>query len=158
MITMGGTIEDLKDLELSYSPMYSTAKDVVNMAALVATNVLYGRFKQVHVSEVRDLYEQGAFFLDVREKNEFENGHIKDALNVPLSELRERMNEIPKDRPIYVHCRSAQRSYNAVMALQNSGFTQVYNVSGSFLGICLYEYVQDTLQQREPIVTAYNFK
>lgn len=158
MITMGGTIEDLKDLELSYSPMYSTAKDVVNMAALVATNVLYGRFKQVHVSEVRDLYEQGAFFLDVREKNEVENGQIKGALNVPLSELRERMNEIPKDRPIYVHCRSAQRSYNAVMALQNSGFTQVYNVSGSFLGICLYEYVQDTLQQREPIVTAYNFK
>lgn len=158
MIAMGGTIEDLKDLELSYSPMYSTAKDVVNMAALVATNVLYGRFKQVHVSEVRDLYEQGAFFLDVREKNEFENGQIKGALNVPLSELRERMNEIPKDRPIYVHCRSAQRSYNAVMALQNSGFTQVYNVSGSFLGICLYEYVQDTLQQREPIVTAYNFK
>ena len=158
MITMGGTIEDLKDLELSYSPMYSTAKDVVNMAALVATNVLYGRFKQIHVSEVRDLYEQGAFFLDVREKNEFENGQIKGALNVPLSELRERMNEIPKDRPIYVHCRSAQRSYNAVMALQNSGFTQVYNVSGSFLGICLYEYVQDTLQQREPIVTAYNFK
>lgn len=158
MITMGGTIEDLKDLELSYSPMYSTAKDVVNMAALVATNVLYGRFKQVHVSEVRDLYEQGAFFLDVREKNEFENGQIKGALNVPLSELRERMNEIPKDRPIYVHCRSAQRSYNAVMALQNSGFTQVYNVSGSFLGICLYEYVQDTLQQREPIVTAYHFK
>ncbi|MEK4138914.1 FAD-dependent oxidoreductase [Kurthia sp. FSL E2-0154] len=158
MIMMGGTIEDLKDLELSYSPMYSTAKDVVNMAALVATNVLYGRFKQVHVSEVRDLYEQGAFFLDVREKNEVENGQIKGALNVPLSELRERMNEIPKDRPIYVHCRSAQRSYNAVMALQNSGFTQVYNVSGSFLGICLYEYVQDTLQQREPIVTAYNFK
>lgn len=158
MITMGGTIEDLKDLELSYSPMYSTAKDVVNMAALVATNVLYGRFKQIHVSEVRDLYEQGAFFLDVREKNEVENGQIKGALNVPLSELRERMNEIPKDRPIYVHCRSAQRSYNAVMALQNSGFTQVYNVSGSFLGICLYEYVQDTLQQREPIVTAYNFK
>lgn len=158
MIMMGGTIEDLKDLELSYSPMYSTAKDVVNMAALVATNVLYGRFKQVHVSEVRDLYEQGAFFLDVREKNEFENGHIKGALNIPLSELRERMNEIPKEHPIYVHCRSAQRSYNAVMALQNSGFTQVYNVSGSFLGICLYEYVQDTLQQREPIVTAYNFK
>ena len=158
MITMGGTIEDLKDLELSYSPMYSTAKDVVNMAALVATNVLYGRFKQIHVSEVRDLYEQGAFFLDVREKNEVENGQIKGALNIPLSELRERMNEIPKDRPIYVHCRSAQRSYNAVMALQNSGFTQVYNVSGSFLGICLYEYVQDTLQQREPIVTAYNFK
>lgn len=158
MITMGGTIEDLKDVELSYSPMYSTAKDVVNMAALVATNVLYGRFKQVHVSEIRDLYEQGAFFLDVREKNEFENGHIKDALNIPLSELRERMDEIPKEHPIYVHCRSAQRSYNAVMALQNSGFTQVYNVSGSFLGICLYEYVQDTLQQREPIVTAYNFK
>lgn len=158
LITMGGTIEDLKDLELSYSPMYGTAKDVVNMAALVATNILYNRFEQVHVSEVRDLYEQDAFFLDVRERNEFENGHIKGALNIPLSELRERMDEVPTNQLVYVHCRSAQRSYNAVMALKNSGFENVLNVSGSFLGICLYEYVQDTLQKREPIVTAYNFK
>ena len=158
MITMNGTIEDLKELELTYSPMFSTAKDVVNMAALVATNILENRFKQVHVTEVRELIESGAYILDVREVGEFDNGHLQTAVNIPLSELRERMHEIPKDRPVYVHCRSAQRSYNAVMALLHSGYTDVYNVSGSFLGICLYEYFRDVTLNREPIVTKYNFK
>lgn len=158
LITMNGTIEDLKELELSYSPMYSTAKDVVNMAALVATNILYGRFKQVQVSDVRGLVEAGAVIVDVREENEFANGHIKGAINVPLSQLRERMHEIPKDVPVYVHCRSSQRSYNAVMALQGNGYENVYNIAGSFLGICLYEYYTDSTTGREPIVTKYNFK
>lgn len=158
LITMGGTLEDLKELELTYSPMFSTAKDVVNLAALVALNVLYGRYNQVHVSEVRALVEEGAYFVDVRERNEFAQGHLRGAVNIPLSELRERMNEIPQDVPVYVHCRSAQRSYNAVMALQNSGFKNVYNVSGSFLGINLYEYFNDVTKNRQPIVTAYNFK
>ena len=157
LITMNGTIEDLKELELSYSPMFSTAKDVVNLAALVATNIMAGRFKQVRVSDVRGLVESGAMIVDVREPNEFANGAIKGAINIPLSELRERMQEIPKDVPVYVHCRSAQRSYNAVMALENSGYDNVYNISGSFLGICLYEYFEDQ-QGREPIVTQYNFK
>lgn len=158
LITMNGTIEDLKELELSYSPMFSTAKDVVNLAALVATNLMAGRFEQVRVSDVRNLVEAGAHIVDVREENEFAQGALKGAVNIPLSQLRERMNEIPKDEPVYVHCRSAQRSYNAVMALNNSGYTNVKNISGSFLGICLYEYYNDTVKQREPIVTAYNFK
>ena len=158
LITMNGTIEDLKELELSYSPMFSTAKDVVNLAALVATNIMHGRFKQVRVSEVRRLVEQGAVIIDVREENEFAAGAVKGAKNIPLSQFRERMHEIPKDVPVYVHCRSAQRSYNAVMALENSGYDNVYNVSGSFLGICLYEYYKDQTENREPIVTQYNFK
>lgn len=158
LITMGGTLEDLKELELSYSPMFSTARDIVNLAALVAQNLLHGNFKQVKVDEVRELIENQAFFLDVREKNEFESGHLINAHNIPLSELRERMDEIPKDQAVYVHCRSGQRSYNAVMALQNSGFSNVFNVSGSFLGICLYEYFTDITTNRDKIVTAYNFK
>ena len=158
MITMGGTLEDLKELELTYSPMFSTAKDLTNLAALVGLNILHGRFKQIHVADVRPLVESGAMFIDVREPNEFANGHLVNAKNIPLSELRERMHEIPKDVPVYVHCRSAQRSYNAVMALENSGYTNVYNVSGSFLGISLYEYFDDITQGREKIVTAYNFK
>lgn len=158
MITMGGTLEDLKELELTYSPMFSTAKDLTNLAALVGLNVLYGRYKQIHVSDVRELVENGAIFVDVREKNEFAAGHLINAINIPLSEFRERMHEIPKDVPVYVHCRSAQRSYNAVMALENSGYSNVYNVSGSFLGICLYEYYNDTVTSRDKIVTAYNFK
>lgn len=158
LITMNGTIEDLRELELSYSPMFSTAKDVVNLAALVATNLMAGRFKQVRVSDVRQLVEEGAFIVDVREANEFAQGAVKGAVNIPLSELRERMQEIPTDVPVYVHCRSSQRSYNAVMALNNSGYTNVTNISGSFLGISLYEYYQDQVQNREPIVTNYNFK
>ncbi|MFB7156540.1 FAD-dependent oxidoreductase [Lysinibacillus sp. NPDC056232] len=158
MITMDGTLEDLKELELSYSPMFSTARDIVNLAALVAQNQLYGHYKQVKVDEVRGLIENNAYFLDVRERNEFEAGHLIHAHNIPLSELRERLNEIPQDRPVYVHCRSGQRSYNAVMALQNNGFSNVFNVAGSFLGICLYEYFTDTTTNRDKIVTAYNFK
>ncbi len=157
LITMGGTLEDLKELELSYSPMFSTARDIVNLAALVAQNQLHGNFKQIKVDEVRPLIEKQAYFLDVREKNEFESGHLIGAHHIPLSELRERMDEIPKDQPVYVHCRSGQRSYNAVMTLQNNGYSNVMNVSGSFLGICLYEYFTDITTNRKKIVTTYNF-
>lgn len=158
MITMGATLEDLKELELCYSPVFSTAKDVVNQAALVGLNVLYNRFRQVPVSQVRPLVEQGAYILDVREAGEFAAGHIQGAHNIPLSQLRERMEEIPRDIPVYVHCRSSQRSYYAICCLQGNGFTNVYNISGSFLGICLYEYFNDKAQGRTPIVTKYNFR
>lgn len=158
LISFGGTVDDLKDLELSYSPMYGTAKDVVNMAALVADNLLAGRFKQVHVSQTRELVESGAYIVDVREEAELKNGMLKGAHNIPLSQLRERMDEIPRDIPVYIHCRSAQRSYNATVALQGAGFTNVKNMAGSFLGTCLYEYFRDTTEGREPIVTNYNFK
>ena len=157
MIRMNGTLYDLKDLELCYSPMFSTAKDVVNLAALVGINILEKRYEQVSVSKVRELVESGAYIIDVREKKEFKKGHLKRAVNIPLSELRDRIDEIPKDRDIYLHCRSSQRSYNAVMALKNRGFKRVFNISGSFLGICLYEYYRDVTQKRTPIVTKYNF-
>lgn len=158
MITMGATLEDLKELELCYSPVFGTAKDVVNQAALVGLNLLYNRFRQIHVSQVRPLVEQGAYILDVREAGEFAAGHIQGAHNIPLSQLRERMEEIPRDIPVYVHCRSSQRSYYAICYLQGNGFTNVYNISGSFLGICLYEYFNDKAQGRTPIVTKYNFR
>ncbi len=158
MISMGATLEDLKELELCYSPYYGTAKDVVNHAALVALNVMHGDFKQVHVSEVRGLVEDGAMIVDVREVGEWNRGHLKGAVNIPMSEFRQRLDEIPKDKPVYFHCRSSQRSYNVVRALQGLGYTNVVNISGSFLGICLYEYFNDITIGREPIVTEYNFK
>jgi NADPH-dependent 2,4-dienoyl-CoA reductase/sulfur reductase-like enzyme/rhodanese-related sulfurtransferase len=158
LIRMNGTLEDLKELELCYSPLFSTAKDAVNHAALVGLNLLYGRFRQVPVYKVRELVENNAFIVDCREKDEYERGHLKNAVNIPLSQLRNRINEIPKDRPVYIHCRSGQRSYNAVMALQNRGYKNVFNVSGSFLGICYYEYYLDQVTGREKIVTEYNFE
>ncbi|MDU7241001.1 FAD-dependent oxidoreductase [Clostridium sp.] len=158
MIKLGGTIEDLKDLELCYAPPYSTAKDVVNYAGYIASNLLNGDFRQVNVDKVRELVESGAYIIDVREIREYENGHIKGAKNIPLSQLRERINEVPKDIPVYLHCRTGQRSYNAALALQNLGYRNVYNVTGSFLGLSFYEYFNDKTTERESIVTQYNFK
>lgn len=157
LIRMHGTLEDLKELELCYSPVFSTAKDVTNMAALVGLNILYGDSKQVHVDEVRSLVENNAYIVDVREENEFALGHLKNAHNIPLSKLRDRMNEIPRDIPVYVHCRSSQRSYYALCCLKGNGYKNIINISGSFLGISLYEYYMDKVTKREPIVTNYNF-
>lgn len=158
MIMMNATLEDLKELELCYSPVFGTAKDVVNMAALNGLNVLNGVIKQVHVTDMRQLVESQAVIIDAREPGEFKHGHFNGAINIPLSQFRERLDEIPTDVPVYVHCRSGQRSYNMVLALQNLGYENVYNVAGSFLGTCLYEYYNDQTQNRTPIVTKYNFR
>ena len=158
LISMDGTLEDLKNMELCYAPVVGTAKDAVNMAALVGLNLLHGVYRQVPLTQVRELVESNACIIDVREKSEFDAGHLKNAVNIPLSQLRQRMAEIPKDRPVYLHCRSSQRSYNAIMALQHCGFDNLYNIAGSYLAICLYEYPQDVLFGREKIVTEYNFK
>jgi len=157
VIAMGGTLEDVKDLELCYSPMYGTAKDVVNHAALVGLNILGGVYKQEKHTKIRELVENKAVIIDVREVGEFEKGHLKGAINIPLSEFRERMDEIPKDVPVYLHCRTSQRSYNATMALIHKGYTNVYNINGSYLGFCYYEYYTDVVEKRLPIFTEYNF-
>ncbi len=157
VIKFGGTIRDLKDLELCYAPPFGTAKDVVNFAGYVATNLMRDDFKQVHAYEVRELVESGAAIFDVREEYEYEQSHLKGAKNIPLSQLRDRIDEFPRDRNIYLHCRSGQRSYNAVLALQNLGFKNVYNISGGFMGVSFNEYYQDKVTGREPILTDYNF-
>lgn len=157
-IKFGGTVEDLKDLEFSYAPPFTTAKDIVNFAGYVGSNLLNGEFKQVNVDKVRELVENKNIIIDVREIYEFEKGHIKGAINIPLSELRNRIDEIPNDKPVYLHCRTGQRSYNATLALQNLGFHNVINITGSFLGVSLYEYYNDKLYGRDSIVTEYNFR
>ncbi len=157
-IKFGATVEDLKDLELCYAPPFGTAKDVVNYAGYVASNLLSRSFKQINVDKVRDLVENGAYIIDVRERIEFEKGHIKGAINIPLSQLRERINEIPKYETVYLHCRTGQRSYNAVLALQNLGYNNVINITGSFLDLSFYEAYNDKVKNRESILTNYNFK
>ncbi|MBR0210921.1 MAG: FAD-dependent oxidoreductase [Oscillospiraceae bacterium] len=158
MISLGGTLEELASFEHCYAPLFSTAKDVVNMAALVGLNVLHGAVKQVHLSDIRPLVESGAYIVDVREEGEFAAGHIKGAHNVPLSQLHQRLEEIPRDRPVYLHCRTSQRSYYAYRTLVLNGYDNVTNLSGSFLGLCLEEYFNDVTTGREPIVTKYNFR
>ncbi len=157
MITMGATLEDLKELELCYSPVFGTAKDVVNLAALAALNILYGRSRQVHLSDVRALAESGAYIIDVRGEEEYKAGHIKNAHNIPLDRLTARLDEIPRDIPVYLHCRTSHRSYYALSYLKGYGFTNIWNIQGSYLGISLYEYFNDKNEGRTPILTAYNF-
>lgn len=160
LIMMGGTLENLRDLELCYSPMYSTAKDVVNNAALVALNILNKVYRQVTVGDLRAIIEdrdQNAMIIDVREEKEFARGHIKGAVNIPLSQFRSRLDEIPRDRPVYCHCRIGQRSYNMVRALNQLGFPNAVNIGGSFLGFCNHEYFHDQVTGRESLVTEYNF-
>lgn len=156
-IAFGATVSDLMNLELCYAPPFSTAKDVVNMAGIVANNLLQGSFRQVHVNEVRKLWEEGEEIIDVREPNEYQLSHIKGAKNIPLSEFRQRLEEFPKDHPIYIHCRSAQRSYFVVNELTRLGWKNVFNISGSYLGLSLYEYFNDMRLGRESIFTEYNF-
>ena len=157
-IKFGATVDDLPDLELCYAPPFGTGKDVVNYAGYVASNLLHGTFKQVSFTKIRELFEDGAYILDVRETHELdEEGQIKNVHNLPLSQLRDRYEEIPKDVPVYIHCRSGQRSYNAVLALQAKGYKQVYNISGGFMGIRSYEYYRDLTTGREPIVKNYGY-
>ena len=158
LIMMGGSLEDMRDLELCYSPLYSTAKDVVNNAALVGLNILNNIIDQVTVGDLRRLIvEQDAFIMDVREPAEFERGHVTGAVNIPMSQFRQRLDEIPKDRPVYCHCRIGQRSYNVVRALNQLGFPNAVNVGGSFLGFSNHEYFTDISTGRESLVTEYNF-
>lgn len=157
VIKFGGTIDDLKDLELCYAPPFGTAKDVVNFGGYIATNLLSGSYKQVHFSKMRELVENGEYILDVRERNEYEDGHIHGAINIPLSEIRDRIDEIPRDKEVFIHCKSGQRSYNACLLLQHLGYKTVYNVTAGFMGICFYEYFNDLRLNRKPIMDTYNF-
>ena len=158
MIKLGGTVEDLKDMELCYAPPFSTARNAENTAGMVASNLMHKTYRHIAVTEARRLVEEGAYLLDTREANEFEASHLKNAVNIPLSRLRDRTDELPHDRTIYVYCHTARRSYNACLALQERGFRDVVNMAGGFLGISMYEYFNDVTLKRDPIVTDYIFK
>ena len=129
---------DLADLELCYAPPYSSAKDPVNMAGYVASNVLEGDVKVRDIFEVDSLIENGEFILDVRNKIELSSGVIKGSYNIPLAELRERISEIPKDKVINIHCKSGLRSYLAYRILVQNGF-ECRNIDG---GYDLYSFIK----------------
>ncbi len=128
LIKFNGTLEDLKDVELCYAPPFNNARDVVNLAALAGLNILHSCYKQVHVTDVRKLYEEGASIIDARGKALYDKGHIKGSKNIPLTEIRDRVNEVPKDKPVYIICKTGYTSYNATKTLNNLGYDNVYNI------------------------------
>ncbi|MCL2107498.1 MAG: FAD-dependent oxidoreductase [Oscillospiraceae bacterium] len=131
-VRAGMTAHDLTQWELCYAPPYSSAKDPVNMAGYAIENVLTGKVKNFHWHEADALPRDGGVtLLDVREPYEFAQGSMEGFVNVPLDSLRERMGELDKSRPVYLHCHSGMRSYIAARILTQHGF-DAYNLSGGY--------------------------
>lgn len=122
---------DLIDLELSYTPAYSSAKDPLNMAGFMIENILTGKVKNFHWDKLSSLEGQDIVRLDVRTAEEYARGHVPGFINIPLHELRERIGELPQGKPVYVHCLSGLRSYVACRILTGSGF-ECCNISGGY--------------------------
>lgn len=137
-LRLGASVTDLTRLELCYAPPYGSAKDPVNMAGFVAENVTGGLLKQFFWDQVDSLPRDGSVtLLDVRTRTEVARGSIPGFIHIPLDSLRQRMGEIPADRPVYIHCHSGLRSYIACRMLAGSGY-DCYNLAG---GWRLYESV-----------------
>jgi NADPH-dependent 2,4-dienoyl-CoA reductase/sulfur reductase-like enzyme/rhodanese-related sulfurtransferase len=127
-LQLRGTIYDLAEAELCYAPQFGAAKDPVNVAGMLAANVLNG---DMPVANWRDLERTDALLLDVREPDEFAEGHIPNAINLPLSQMRKRYAELPKNRNIWTYCRVGQRAYFATRFLSQHGYRSL-NLSGGY--------------------------
>ncbi|MCX7642903.1 MAG: CoA-disulfide reductase [Armatimonadetes bacterium] len=127
-ILAGMSVDDLTHLELAYAPQFSSAKDAVNMAGYVASNILTGDSPTTFWDEIEKLQDK-AVVLDVRTREETMLGKYPGAVNIPLEELREHIHELPKDKPIYTYCTVGLRGYIAARILGHNGF-KVKNLSG----------------------------
>ena len=134
-LQMGATIYDLEEAELCYAPQFGSAKDPVNYAGMVAADVLRGDMPIAHWDNI-----EGAFLLDVRQPVELVVESVPGAVNIPLPELRTRLDELPRDREIRIICRSAQRAYYATRILLQNGFN-AKNLSGGTLARAMYATV-----------------
>ncbi|HRT73289.1 MAG TPA: CoA-disulfide reductase [Bacteroidales bacterium] len=129
---MGGmTVMDLQYLELAYAPPFSSAKDPVNMLGYVATNVINGDLEIIHCDEFINLKKDNVVIVDVCEPIEREKGYIDGSINIPLNDLRDRLDELPKDKMIYVYCQQGLRSYIAYRILKQNGFN-VRSLDGGY--------------------------
>lgn len=130
-IKFGARADELSGIELAYAPPYSSAKDPVNMLGYVADNVLTGKVEIVSWQEVDELIEKNAYLLDIREEFERAAGELPNSHSIPLSQLRTRLEELPKDQTIYVYCQVGLRGYNAARVLMQNDF-QVKNIDGGY--------------------------
>jgi CoA-disulfide reductase len=127
----GLTVEDLTNLELSYAPPFSSAKDPVNMAGYVATNIMEGELEHIQWHEVDEIVSEGGLLIDVREPMEREFGFIEGSINISLNDLRNKLMDIPKDKTVYLSCQVGLRGYLATRILKNNGY-HVKNVDGGW--------------------------
>uniref|UniRef100_UPI0022868377 rhodanese-like domain-containing protein n=1 Tax=Vibrio anguillarum TaxID=55601 RepID=UPI0022868377 len=131
----GMTVEQLQHLELTYAPPYGSAKDVINHAAFVANNIIKGDATVIHYDEIDNLSEDQVL-LDVRNQGELESvGYLEGAINIPIDQLRHRMNELPKDKEIVIYCQVGLRGNVAYRQLVNKGF-KARNLIGGYRTYC----------------------
>ena len=148
-IHAGMKATELKNLDLAYAPPYSSAKDPVNMAGFMIDNIANGVMKQWHLADMEKLIgDDSVTLLDTRTNKEFDLGHVEGFINIPLDELRERLEEIDKEKPVYVMCQSGLRSYIATRILEGRGY-EAYNFSGG------YRYYDMVINDRELIEKEY---
>ncbi|WP_321997785.1 FAD-dependent oxidoreductase [Draconibacterium orientale] len=132
VLKQGGSIYDLQDIEHAYAPPFSSAKDPVNQAGFAAENIVSGKLKIVSWDEIHNFHSDNIVLLDVRTAAENELGHIEGSVNIPVDDLRGRLDELPKDKKIIVYCGVGLRGYIACRILTQSGFGEVYNLSGGY--------------------------
>ncbi|MCX6969773.1 MAG: FAD-dependent oxidoreductase [Verrucomicrobia bacterium] len=128
-IQLGGTVFDLEESELCYAPQFGGAKDPVNYAGMIAANSLRGDHP---LADCNQLLPESSVLVDVRDPDEFEEGHIPGAINFPLNELRARLDELPRDRELWLYCRVGLRGYYATRLLLQHGF-HAKNLPGGYL-------------------------
>ncbi|MFZ8015931.1 rhodanese-like domain-containing protein [Fusobacterium watanabei] len=150
---------DLKDLvKYKVNPTDNEWNlDILNILALSAISKSEENPTDVEASDIENLVKNKEFLLDVREEYEYQDGHIKGAVNLPLREILGKKDSLPKDKDIYVYCRSGHRSADAVNFLKSLGFEKVHNVEGGFIDISFNEYHKDKGNLENSIVTNYNF-
>jgi NADPH-dependent 2,4-dienoyl-CoA reductase/sulfur reductase-like enzyme/rhodanese-related sulfurtransferase len=150
-LAMGATVHDLETFEHAYAPPFANAKDAVNHAGFVAANVLAGRSRQVTWRDVARLKAEGAYLLDVRSPEEFAEGHIDGAVNIPHTALRERLAEVPTDRFILVNCAVGIRGYLAERVLRQNGYDTVANLAGGYRTYAVVTTHWGESGKREPV-------
>ena len=142
-IRAGMTALELRELDLAYAPPYSSAKDPVNMAGFMIEDLESGKVRQFHWSDVEGLPRDGSVtLLDVRTEGEYRRGHLNGFLNIPLDDLREHLDELERDKPVYVNCQTGLRSYLACRLLTQYGFACAHLAGGySFYQAVMKEWL-----------------
>ena len=151
IIEKGGDLKDLVKYKVNSSDN-EWNPDILNVLALT----IIGKNEE-NSNNVENLVKNKEFLLDVREDYEYQDGHIKGAVNLSLREILEKKDTLPKNKDIYVYCRSGHRSADAVNFLKSLGFEKVHNIEGGFIDISFNEYHKDKGNLENSIVTNYNF-
>ncbi|WP_336020197.1 rhodanese-like domain-containing protein [Fusobacterium polymorphum] len=156
IIEKGGDLKDLVKYKVNPTDN-EWNPDILNILALTALGKNQENSEDVEANNIENLVKNKEFLLDVREEYEYQEGHVKGAVNLPLREILSQKDSLPKDKDIYVYCRSGHRSADAVNFLKSLGFEKVHNIEGGFIDISFNEYHKDKGNLENSVVTNYNF-